>query len=87
MFWQMPILPVMLGTHIMTLPMHIFGETFSLVISMMVFAVVYAATEDRPAPVVVLGAPSWRWDFLISPTSCLSRICRILSPLPVVKKD
>ena len=53
--WQMPILPVMLGTNIMTLPMHIFAETFSIVISMMVFAVAYASTENRPAPIVVLG--------------------------------
>lgn len=51
----MPVLPVMLGRTIMTLPMHIFGETFSIIISMMVFAVAYASTEDRPAPIVVLG--------------------------------
>lgn len=51
----MPILPVMLGTTIMSLPMHIFSETFSIVISMMVFAIAYAATEDRPAPILMLG--------------------------------
>ena len=54
-FWQMPILPAMLGTTIMSLPVHIFSETFSIVISMMVFAVVYASAEDRSMPVVVLG--------------------------------
>ncbi len=49
-------LPVILGSTIMTLPMHIFCETFSIVISMIVFAIAYASTEDRPVPVILLGA-------------------------------
>jgi PAS domain S-box-containing protein len=53
--WRMPVMSVMLGTNIMTLPMHIFSETFSITISMMVFAIAYASNEDRPAPILLLG--------------------------------
>lgn len=53
--WQMPLLSVMLGTNSMTLPMHIFSETFSIIVSMMIFAIIYASTEKRPVPMLLLG--------------------------------
>ncbi|MBI5558759.1 MAG: response regulator [Deltaproteobacteria bacterium] len=53
--WRMPMLPILRGSDIMSLPMHIFAETFAIVISMMVCGVAYASTENRPAPVILLG--------------------------------
>lgn len=55
LIWQMPPLPVMLGVTIMTLPIHIFSEAFSIIVSMMIFAIIYASNEERPAPVLLLG--------------------------------
>lgn len=55
LLWQLPNPSVMATTTIMTLPTHIFCETFSIAVSIMVFAIAYAATEDRPLPIVVLG--------------------------------
>ncbi|MBU0664753.1 MAG: response regulator [Proteobacteria bacterium] len=55
LIWKIPLLPVMQGTTIMTLPMHIFSETFSIIVSMMIFALIYASTEKRPVPILLLG--------------------------------
>lgn len=55
LIWQMPHPSVMLGATIMTLPIHIFSETFSIIVSMMIFAIIYASGEKRPAPVLLLG--------------------------------
>ncbi len=53
--WRLPLLPGLLGTTIMSLPMHIFTETFSIAIAAMVFGVAYASRSERPVPVVFLG--------------------------------
>jgi len=52
LFWQ---LSGMLDTAIMSLPMHIISETFAIIVSMMIFAIIYAAPEKRPLPLLLLG--------------------------------
>ncbi|MDA3786758.1 MAG: hypothetical protein PF568_07765, partial [Deltaproteobacteria bacterium] len=52
LFWQ---LPEMLDTAIMSLPIHIISETFAIIVSMMIFAIIYAAPEKRPLPLLLLG--------------------------------
>lgn len=53
--WQLPFLPDLLGTTIMSLPMPIFWEAFSVAIAAMVFGVAYTSSAERPGPVVFLG--------------------------------
>ncbi|MDH5592494.1 MAG: PAS domain S-box protein, partial [Gammaproteobacteria bacterium] len=54
--WLMPTISVIQDVVIMSLPTHMFAEIFSVIVSMLVFALVYSTrAEDRPGNPVILA--------------------------------
>jgi PAS domain S-box-containing protein len=54
--WQMPPLGILRGVVFMSLPMHAFAETFAIIVSMLVFALVLNTyTEERPGNILILA--------------------------------
>jgi len=54
--WQMPPLGILRGVVFMSLPMHAFAETFAIIVSMLVFALVLNTyTGERPGNILILA--------------------------------
>ena len=55
--WQMPALNVLKDIVLMSLPLHMFAETFSIIVSMLVFAVVFntSAVDRYDNPIIILA--------------------------------
>ena len=54
--WQMPLLSALQNIEFMSLPTHVFAETFSVIVSILVFALVFNASPDhRPDNLIILA--------------------------------
>ena len=54
--WQMPPLDILQSLIIMSLPTHVFAETFSVIVSMLVFALVFnSSAGNRPDNLIILA--------------------------------
>ena len=57
--WLMPPLSILQNTVLMSLPTHMFAETFSIIVSMMVFAIVFSTNEEDKLDNTILLASAF----------------------------
>lgn len=56
LFWQAPPLHILHGVDIMPLWLHVFAETVSIVVAMLIFGVSWNAySKDRPGNIIILA--------------------------------